>query len=582
MISRERFIESVKKNTNLWISLWVLLLLNILLVFVLIKSLSWILVLVVFLLLIGGISFLLRTAHYETPELAIDAEVQACLRDLMEEIRPHCEEVFDVHINSFLEPVEQSFQQKFTMGLSWLWETVDAFYTQAEESAQGGRAVFQLIDSTHEEKLKLMQRLQDNVNQALAVVKNAQEQRRNDEAEIHTRLQAKISEFRNSMLREKQYFYEYVYKMLMEQARAQGKEIEMVEFLSPVRLGEQFGVIVERSLKSRVSDFNNSLLTDLEDFSADVVGRLQKSTAQVLNIFRDMKKHIQRLQEISSNESGVVLRRLYEYALQISELEEQAGEILVSLAWQDIMVEKRWGEIQEQLFSIKDQVVENTGEEVLQYIEGALQRDIPGLSLLPQELGHALIYKALVDAELIYQVYTNNKLPEVVNDGVYSLLQFVRTLELYAAHSIHLTDEQLDRLRTRKALVKEGSFQALFDQVRTSVEYHHPLAVSLLEGVFPRKLQQFVNSPYLKNTPVNLNQAAWMIFNSCIDNDDNLPEQNYLLIGLLLALHQIRDRHIQPFNSNPVRMEDPDALYTVRTIAYKAFSITLENQYADR
>ena len=75
-----------------------------------------------------------------------------------------------------------------------------------------------------------MQRLQDNVNQALAVVKNAQEQRRNDEAEIHTRLQAKISEFRNSMLREKQYFYEYVYKMLMEQARAQGKEIEMVEF----------------------------------------------------------------------------------------------------------------------------------------------------------------------------------------------------------------------------------------------------------------------------------------------------------------------------------------------------------------
>ncbi|NLM89093.1 MAG: hypothetical protein GX176_10010 [Syntrophomonadaceae bacterium] len=73
-----------------------------------------------------------------------------------------------------------------------------------------------------------------------------------------------------------------------------------------------------------------------------------------------------------------------------------------------------------------------------------------------------------------------------------------------------------------------------------------------------------------------------MIFNSCIDNDDNLPEQNYLLIGLLLALHQIRDRHIQPFNSNPVRMEDPDELYTVRTIAYKAFSIMLQNQYADR
>lgn len=189
------------------------------------------------------------------------------------------------------------------------------------------------------------------------------------------------------------------------------------------------------------------------------------------------------MQEISSNESGVVLRRLYEYALQISELEEQAGEILVSLAWQDIMVEKRWGEIQEQLFSIKDQVVENTGEEVLQYIEERcsriflVYRSCPGIQAM-------LSYKALVDAELIYQVYTNNRLPEVVNDGVYSLLQFVRSLELCAAHSINLTDEQLDRLRTRKALVKERSLRVLFGQVRTSVEHHHPLAVSLLEGSF--------------------------------------------------------------------------------------------------
>ena len=35
----------------------------------------------------------------------------------------------------------------------------------------------------------------------------------------------------------------------------------------------------------------------------------------------------------------------------------------------------------------------------------------------------------------------------------------VRSLELCAAHSINLTDEQLDRLRTRKALVKERSLR---------------------------------------------------------------------------------------------------------------------------
>lgn len=577
MTNTEIFVESVKKSTNLWIGLWALLLLNILFVFILIKGISWILVLVIILLLGGGGAILLKIAHYTPPEPGIDDEIQTHLNDLMEEIRPYCEEVFNDRINSFLEPVEHDFQQKFSLGLSWLWEKVDAFYAQVEQSAQEGRSIFQLIDMANEEKLKLVERLQDNAEQVMAIMKNVQKQRHYDEAEIQTRLQVQIGDFHNSMQREKQYFYEYVYKMLLEQARAQGKEMEMVEFLSPVRLGQQFGIVVERSLEGRVSDFNNSLLTDLEDFSADVVGRFQRSTAKVLNHFRDMKSSLQRLIDMSGNESGVVNRRLGEYSLRVNKLEEQAGEILVSLAWQDIMVEKRWGEVQEQLFTIKDKVIETADEKVLQYIEEVLEQVIPGLSAMPRDAGNALLYKTLVDAELIYQVYTSNKLPEVVSDGVFSLLQFVRALELHAANSIRLTDERLNRLRKRKALIKDGSFQALFDRVRMSVDYHQPLAAPLIEGVFPGKFQQFVNSPYLKNTPDNLNQAAWMVFNSAIDNE-NLPEENFLLVGLLLAVHQIRDRHIQPFNSVPVGMEDPEEIHITRMAAYQAISIMLQNQ----
>lgn len=577
MTNTEIFVESVKKSTNLWIGLWALLLLNILFVFILIKGISWILVLVIILLLGGGGAILLKIAHYTPPEPGIDDEIQTHLNDLMEEIRPYCEEVFNDRINSFLEPVEHDFQQKFSLGLSWLWEKVDAFYAQVEQSAQEGRSIFQLIDMANEEKLKLVERLQDNAEQVMAIMKNVQKQRHYDEAEIQTRLQVQIGDFHNSMQREKQYFYEYVYKMLLEQARAQGKEMEMVEFLSPVRLGQQFGIVVERSLEGRVSDFNNSLLTDLEDFSADVVGRFQRSTAKVLNHFRDMKSSLQRLIDMSGNESGVVNRRLGEYSLRVNKLEEQAGEILVSLAWQDIMVEKRWGEVQEQLFTIKDKVIETADEKVLQYIEEVLEQVVPGLSAMPRDAGNALLYKTLVDAELIYQVYTSNKLPEVVSDGVFSLLQFVRALELHAANSIRLTDERLNRLRKRKALIKDGSFQALFDRVRMSVDYHQPLAAPLIEGVFPGKFQQFVNSPYLKNTPDNLNQAAWMVFNSAIDNE-NLPEENFLLVGLLLAVHQIRDRHIQPFNSVPVGMEDPEEIHITRMAAYQAISIMLQNQ----
>jgi hypothetical protein len=339
-------------------------------------------------------------------------------------------------------------------------------------------------------------------------------------------------------------------------------------------------MVVERSLESRVADFHNALLDDLEDFSADVVGRFQRSTAQIFNHFRDMESLLTRLIDMSNNESGLAVRRLDEYLLQISKLEEQAGETLVSLAWQDIIVEKRWEEIQEQLFSIKDQVVQSADEAVLEHIEGVLNQAIPGLSAMPRDAVNALFYKALLDTELIYQAYCGNNLTQVLNDGVYSLLQFMRPLELQAAHSIRLTDQDLKRLRERKALAKDGSFQKLFDLVRGSVEQHQPLAVHLLEGVFPLKFQQFANNPYLKNTPDNLNQAAWMLFNMAIDKE-NLPEDIFLLVGLLLVVHQIRDQHIQPFNSLPVGVKNAEEVHITRTVTYLAIAILLQNDFTD-
>ena len=578
MTISDRFIASVKKSTNLWIGLWVLLLLNLLIIFVLTKIFSWMVLVVFVLLWVVGIIFLHRIAHSTPAEPDIDADLRLRLQDLMEEIRPYCEEVFDQKVNGFLDPIEQDYQQRFSMGLSWLWEKVSDFYVQVEHSAQEGRSIFQLIDASNEDKMKIIERLQEGAHQVLTVMEDVQRRRFDDEDEIRKRLQTKTSDFRNSMLREKQYFYEYVYKMLLELARSQGIEAEMAEHLSPVRLGQQFGVVVERSLESRVVDFHNSLLDDLEDFSADVVGRFQRSTAQVFNHFRDMKSLLTRLNEMSGNTSGLAARRLDEYLLQISQLEEQAGETLVSLAWQDIIVEKRWDEIQEQLFFIKDQVVQSVGEDSLEYIEGALNEAIPGLSAMPRDAASALFYKALLDAELIYHVYTENNLTQVLNDGVFSLLQFVRPLELQAANTIRLTDQNLNRLRKRKALVKEGSFQALFERVYGAVEQHQPLSAHLLEGVFPLKFQQFASNPYLKNTPDNLNQAAWMMFDYAIDNE-NLPEDIYLLVGLLLVVHQIRDQYIQPFNSMPVGVKDPEEVHTTRAVTYQALAILLQNDF---
>ena len=38
------------------------------------------------------------------------------------------------------------------------------------------------------------------------------------------------------------------------------------------------------------------------------------------------------------------------------------------LAWQDVLLEKRWLDIDEQLTAVKDRVLENVSEDVVQYL----------------------------------------------------------------------------------------------------------------------------------------------------------------------------------------------------------------------
>lgn len=580
MSLRDRLVNSMKTSPNLWICVWALFLLNLLMVYILIRGMSWAAGIIFAVLLLAGALAVLFIANYKPPEPELDEDIQARLEKLMEEIRPYCEEVFDIQVKKALRPIEFEYREKFSQGLAWLWEKVDDFYAQVEQVTQDGRTIFQLVNPAQEEKAKLVESLQEGAQQVLKIIQDLQRRRFYDQDDISSRIQAKITDFRNSLLKERQYYYESVYKILWEQARSQGRETEMADYLSPVKLGQQFSIIVEKNLASRVADFNNSLTEDLENFSADIVGRFQKSTVHVLNHLRNMKSLLEKLIDLSTHESRMLLKRLDEYLQQVSQLEERAGEMLVSLAWQDIMVEKRWGEIQERLFSIKDKVMENTEEGVLESIEGVVEEAIPGLSAVPRDTSHAVFYKALLEAELIYQTYINQKMPEVLDDGVYSLLQFIRPLEILAANSIRISDEGLNRLRKRKNLNKEVGIQSLFDQVRMSVEFHYPQVANILEGVFPRRFQQFASNPYLKNKPDNLDQAAWMIFNAALDRQ-NLTEDGCLLVGLLLVISQIRDKHIDPFNNIPLGMEDKEEVHIVREIVYRAISILVQKDLSE-
>lgn len=526
-------------------------------------------------ILAGGSAILTSISRIPPPEEALEPDVYHRVNSLMKEIKPVCNQIFDRNLDTLLQPLETDLQREFSRGLAWLWDEVDEFYDKVDKAAQQGRAIFQLIDVLKEDKVKMVRKLQGDIHLILTAVQEMQNWREREQSEVNRWVNDKTTDFRHSLDKEKQYFYDHVYRMLVEQARQTADDEDMLEFFDVNKLGQQFGAIMNKSLTKRLENFQQSLVMDLENYSAEVVGRMQASTTQVFNLFGEVNTILGLLLQTSRSEGGVLLRRLEGYQSNIKKLEEQANEILVTLAWQDVMVTRRWQDIQEHLYLIKDKVAASVDETVNEYITGVLEEEIPGLAAMPRDSGTVSFYKALLDAELVYQVYSGNKLPDVIGNGVYSLLQFVRPLEVLASQSIQMTNEALHHLQGSKALIKNNSYRNQFDKVKAALLAHQPDAAPWLENIFPRQFYQFATSPHLKPRPDNLSQAAWSLFTLALI-DDKVNQDIYLLIGLLLMVHQIRARHIHPFKNTPFDIEDPALAAAVRSACYKAVSIFLQ------
>ena len=143
-----------------------------------------------------------------------------------------------------------------------------------------------------------------------------------------------------------------------------------------------------------------------------------------MNVFKNIENLIDKMVDEYQGDNTVALRKLGDSRHRISQLKEQANEIMVTLAWQDILVEKRWQDTQEKLFIIKDKVMKNVSEDVIEYLQNSLDDEIVGYRVMADTPENALIYKAVLDAEVIYQVFIGENLLDVIGDGVNALLQF--------------------------------------------------------------------------------------------------------------------------------------------------------------
>ncbi|MBP8819918.1 MAG: hypothetical protein KBG91_05760 [Syntrophomonadaceae bacterium] len=578
MFSIDSIKDSIKNNTKLWIALWILLILNISTVLALSKGFSFLTGFIIIIVAILGIRLIQNQAREVlVAEDVIPPEFKAELDAMMDEMKPLCDEIFTQKVEEVTSPIIENLNKDFTRGLEWLWEDENSFLEQIEECVSQTASILNLVDSLSDEKSKLAKQIQENLVLLNGIVSNMRRNKENSFLDLGDFLQGKVEEFKKDTEKEKDIFYDYIYKLLGQQLKLQQEdEIEDIsEYFNVYKLGEQFSVIMEKTLEGRLLSFQDAIIRELENFSADVVGGMQKNTLKLRNILQDISELLERLQNDYRGDNNLLFRRLAEAEEKIKEAEEKAADILVTLAWQDILVEKRWQDISEKLYAIKDRVLENVDSEVINYISSSLDNEIKEFSAISHNPENMVFYKSVVDAELIYQLYSGDKLTDIITNGVYSLLQFVRPVETLISKSLRLSEEGLKIRRTIRAKVKAGEYQPLFNRVVQVVEQDNPAIAKELDDVFPKSFNAFCNNPYIKQKPDNLNQAAWALFLELINNpghDDDL----YFVVGLLAEIHILRNKYLHPLKNTPIDLQYDDDLEHMRYAALKSIDLILQ------
>lgn len=568
------FITSLKQNPGTIMLMWALLLLNIMVIYGLIKGFTVTAVIVFAIICAMGILLISFLGKINPENEQKHKQYQARLNNLMQEIRPLCDDIYERQLNNTIHTLQTNSYDEFARGLSWLWEQVDDFYLQVETEMTKGRTIYQFLNSINNSRIRLVQKVQrhqDEIDIILIKINNSREKY---EHYLNNSIEKRIDSFKYSIENEKEYFYEYVYKLLSEQINFNNEDTDILEYFNINKLGEQFAVTITKSIDNRLTAFQELLVLDMENLSAEVVGSMQKYTMQLMNHFHEMQDGLEQLMDRYKIDETLPLLRISEYRDIVSQLHEKTGEILITLAWQDIMIERQWHEVQQKLLVVKDQVMDSIDEKIPTYIEEILKDEIPGFISLERTPENVLFYKAVIDAEVIYQVFMGNKLPETLTDGVYSLLQFIRPLEILVSKTVRLTEQGNNRRKNLKSELKSGNLQIYFTQVQESVPDQR--LSQYLKGLFPRYFLSYCSNPYLRLKPESLEQAAWAVFLLLIDNPDEQNKDLPFLIALLLMAHQLRNRHINPLKNIPIELDNPDKLTDMRYICYQAISILIK------
>ncbi|MGE5417308.1 MAG: hypothetical protein ACM3UZ_11290 [Acidobacteriota bacterium] len=564
-----------KSNKKLYVAVWLLLSLNFFLIYNLNFHISFLSVLFFILLSAGGSGALIFLIDKPRNSEKVHNDVAAKVAETMEELRPSCEQIFAVELEEKVRSVVEDASNDFSEGMDWLWQsgeglktTLYAGLTQVKNDIKALCGHF-----PHEEIMHGLKAMDIRVERLLEFINDVVRVQERDREDLEGMTARLVKELETRLSKEKDVVFSYLQNLLTTQIT---EEFEHTgEMLVPKMdaLTEQFRLFLDKSVESKMQKVESNISVKLENMAARVIGEVQSF---VMNQINGINQLIELADRVMGERriSSTFVDKLTDMKQQLTQMRDDANGVLMSLAWQDMMVEKRWQELSEKLAQIQDSVADSVDSEVITGIRDNLSLDISGYGKLGNNPALQLACWKLVLAEIMYRALQTGKLSNIIPDGSLPLFQYAAALDQLAEKLINIPVEELKKCKFVQNEVKAGMHDADFDKVRAELSNRKPQLLVYLNNAYPREFLQFCISPYLRQRPGNTRQAAWMLFFRMIDGKYGDDIEIDYLIGLLIASNTLKVAFIHPTKGNQyVKMDDAKYLDDMRSTVIAAFQV---------
>lgn len=529
-----------------YILIWILILLNLLIIVWWLVGLSSATLLTFGLLAIAGTIMVLLLTR-ERPAFTASESVLEELTAATNDFQPMADKIIEEVWQDKVVPVADAAKTELGKSLEWLEENSRSFARQILNGlAEVQEKLFFSSGVTLSDELyQLQKKMEERVELTQKFLNGLETGRLKslDELELYSSRQLK--QVRESLEHEGKIVEQYLERTLAMQMET--RMVDNDEKLVPQmeRMAEQFTVLITSSVDDRVRQLEQVLADMVDELAARAIGAMQKEALSQVSGLRQISGDVEKLW----NRPRGPRERLEAAGVILQDLRKQVNDTLITLAWEDVLIEKRWEEMLLRLEKVEQELLQDVEAAKLAEVQASLRQELSSL-ITTEEYPSWL--ELIITAELMYDYYQEGLLIEISGEGSYVVLQFVRAVEEMVRASVALPADLLAQRRQVKDQVREGAYNHVFEQVLAEITKHRPGVKAYLEDVYPNGFYSFCLTPGISYQPSNCGQAAWMLYlylMTQVQQESEDAARLTLLSGLLLALHTLRNRYVHPSHS---------------------------------